>query len=293
MLPGMNRCTIVVALAFCLAAAAPAHADLKDDSKAAASDAKAAAVHLKDGATAVAHVVVSYTHDTDAAANAALKVIRVAGEITVATGNRVRRSIAFGTHAGTYAGTSFGAGNQLVTGVTFGMALYQFDVPSILDIDKLLQAQLEIAIKAEAARIVAEGGIPDLEAIARNAYMNLKEDIMGKIRPRTLEEPKLGVIIEGVAQTQPGDVMGGNAMGARVSVTYGVGPISLGLGGGFLRGDGNTAAYAGPNLSLRLTPWGKSWTPVIDLYARGDVGFDEGERHYVVTVGGRMLLDLI
>lgn len=286
MLPGMNRTTIVVALGCCLVAAAPAFADLKDD-------AKSVAVGLKDGATAAANVVVSYKADADAAAKVAVKVIGTAGEVTAATGNRVRRSIAFGTHAGTYAGTSFGARNQLVTGVTFGMALYQFDVPSILDLDKLLQAELEIVIKSEASRILAAGGIPDLEAIARTAYANLKENIMGKIRPRTLEKPKLGVIIEGIAQAQPGDVMGGNAMGARASITYGVGPISLGLGGGFLRGDENTTAYAGPSLSLRLTPWGKSWTPVIDLYARGDVGFDEGERHYLVTVGGRMLLDLI
>lgn len=283
MSPVLNRISIV---ALCLASAAPAYADLKDD-------AKGVAIEIKDGATAAVDVVVSYKNDTDAAAKVAWKVIGIAGEVTAATGNRVRRSIAFGTHVGTYAGTSFGPGNELVTGVTFGMALYQFDVPSILDIDKLLQAQLEIIIKSESSRIIAEGGIPDLEAIARSAYGNLKEDIMGKIRPRTLEEPKLGVIIEGIAQAQPGDVMGGNAMGARASVTYGVGPISLGLGAGFLRGDGNTAAYAGPNLSLRLTPWGTSWTPVIDLYARGDVGFDEGERHYVVTVGGRMLLDLI
>jgi hypothetical protein len=262
----MNRTTIVVALACTIAAAAPASADFKDDAKAAAKTAvKYGEVAAKYGA--------------------------IAGEITVATGNRVRRSIAFGPHAGTYVGSTFGTGNELVTGVTWGMALYTFKIPTILDIDKLLQAQLEIAIRDEATRIIAEGGTPDLEAIGRKAYANLKEDIMGKIRPRILERPKLGVIVEGIAQLQPR-----NAIGARLSATYGIGPISLGLGGGFLRGDGNTTAFVGPEVSLRLTPWGKSWTPVIDVYLRADTVFDvfdDRERAYVATLGGRMLLDLI
>jgi hypothetical protein len=254
MLPGMNRNTIAVAIACSLASAAPASAD------------------------------VDYA---EVAAKAEM-VVSTGAKVGIATVNRVRRSIAFGPHAGTYAGVAIVPNSQLVSGITFGMALYTFDIPTILDIDKLLKAQLEIAIRAEASRIIAEGGKPDIEAIARTAYANLKEDIMGKIQQRTLEKPKLGVILEGMAQLQPG-----NAMGARLSVTKGIGPVSLGLGAYFLRGGGNTAAFVGPDLSLRLTPWGKSWTPVIDIYARLDVGFDEGERPYVVTVGGRMLLDLI
>lgn len=254
MIPGMNRNSIAVAIACSLASAAPASAE----------------VDL-----------------AEVAAKAEL-VARTSAKVGFAAVNRVRRSIAFGPHAGAYAGAAIVPNGQLVSGITFGIALYTFDIPSILDINKLLQAQLEIAIKAEASRIIAEGGTPDLEAIARAAYENLKDDIMGKIRPRTLEKPKLGVIAEGIAQMQPG-----NAVGARLSLTYGIGPASLGLGAYFLRGGGNTTAYVGPDLSVRLTPWGKSWTPVIDLYARLDVGFDEGERPYVFTVGGRMLLDLI
>lgn len=254
MLPGMNRNTITVAIACTLASAAPASADVDP---------------------------------AEVAAKAEL-VLKTSARVSFAAINRVRRSIAFGPHAGTYVGTSIVPTSQLVSGITFGIALYTFDIPTILDIDKLLKAQLEIAIRAEASRVLAEGGVPDLEAIARTAYENIKDDIMGKIRPKTLEKPKLGVILEGMAQLQPG-----NAMGARLSVTYGIGPMSLGLGAYVLRGGGNTAAYVGPDLSVRLTPWGKSWTPVIDLYARLDVGFDEGERPYLFTVGGRMLLDLI
>ncbi|MBA3451619.1 MAG: hypothetical protein H0T42_00825 [Deltaproteobacteria bacterium] len=277
----MTRNTIAVALACTIAAAAPAHADFKEDAKAAAGG-------LKDKAKAAVDAVVSYKDDADAAAKVAVKIIGIAGDVTAAAGNRVRRSIAFGPHAGTFAGTSFGADTHLVSAVTFGLAFYTFDIPTILDLDKLLQTQLEIAIKAEAAQITAKGGIPDFEEIGRTAYATLKEDIMGKIRPRTFEKPKLGVIVEGIAQLEPG-----NAMGARAIVSYGIGPIALGLGGGFTRGDSNTIAYAGADISLRLTPWGTSRTPVIDLYLRVDSAFDEGEREYVMTVGGRMLLDLI
>lgn len=236
--------TTFAALLVALACAAPAHADIGD---------------YKDDAIAVA---------------------KVGGQVTIATANRVRRSIAFGTHVGTYTGTA--------TGVTWGMALYTFDIPSILDIQKMLQSQVQHIVKEEVKRIVAEGGVPDVEAIARKAYEDLKDDIMGAVRPRTLEKPKFGVILEGIAQFQPV-----NAMGARLSATYGVGPISLGLGGGFLRGEMNTSAFVGPEVSLRLTPWGKHRTPVLDVYVRGDVGFDEGDHPFAVTVGGRALLDLI
>ena len=254
MLPGMNRNTIAVAIACTVASAAPASADI----------------------------------DYAEVSAKAEQAISTGAKISFATTNRIRRSIAFGPQVGTYTGLSIVPSSDLVGGITFGMALYTFDIPTILDIQELLKAQLEIAIKAEASRIIAEGGTPDLEAIARTEYANLKEDIMGKITQKTLEKPKLGVILEGMYQYQPG-----NALGARLSVTYGIGPVSLGLGAYFLRGGGNSAAYVGPDLSLRMTPWGKAWTPVIDIYARLDVGFDEGERPYVFTVGGRMLLDLI
>jgi hypothetical protein len=250
----MNRVTVVVTVACALATASPAAADV--DYAAYAAKAEIAA--------------------------------RAGAKFSFAAVNRVRRSIALGPLLGVYGGTSIVPTQDFGSGVTFGMALYTFHIPSILDIDKLLEEQLEVAVKAEAARIVAEGGVPDFKAIAKKAYESLKEDLVGKIHPRTLEKPKLGIVIEGVAQFKPG-----NALGARLSLMYGVGPASLGLGAGFLRGGNNTSAYVGPELSVRLTPIGKSWTPVFDLYARFDIGFDEGERPYLITVGGRALLDLI
>jgi len=248
----MNRTTTAVLVALACATAAPAHADIRD-----------------------------YKND-------AIAVARVGADVTFATANRVRRSIAFGTHVGTYTGMAISPLANFATGVTFGMALYTFDIPSILDIQKLLQSQVEHLVKEEVRRIVAEGRVPDVEAIARKAWADLKEDIIGQVRPRTLEKPKYGLILEGIVQFQPY-----NAMGARLSATYGVGPISLGLGGSFLRGEMNTTAFVGPEISLRLTPTGVYRTPVFDLYLRADLGFDEGDRPYVITVGGRALLDLI
>jgi len=250
-MPSRTTCTALFVALAC-ATAAPAHADIGD---------------YKDDAIAVA---------------------RIGADVSFATANRVRRSIAFGTHVGTYTGMAISPSADFATGVTFGMALYTFDIPSILDIQKLLLSQVEHLVKEEVKRIVAEGGVPDLEAIARKAWADLKDDIMGALRPRTLEKPKYGMVVEGIAQFQPV-----NAMGARLTLTYGIGPISLGLGGSFLRGEMNTTAFVGPEVSLRLTPTGVHRTPVFDLYLRADLGFDEGDRPYVVTVGGRALLDLI
>lgn len=207
-----------------------------------------------------------------------------AAQIGVGVFNRTRRAIAIGPHAGGYVGTSLDP-NEMVGGVTFGLALYTFNIPTVFDLQELIQERVKIAAQNEAKRILAEGGQPDMEAIGRKLYEDIKAEIMGEeIKPRTLERPKRGVILEGIIQTTP--VSG---YGTRLSVTHGIKPVSLGLAVTYLRSSGTNLVYLGPDLSLRLTPVGRSRTPVFDLYVRGDYGFGDP---FLITLGGRALLDL-
>ena len=73
----------------------------------------------------------------------------------------MRRATAFGTHVGSYTGMAMGSSAELAMGVTFGMALYTFDIPSVLDIDKLLIGQVQRIVRDEVARITSEGGVPE------------------------------------------------------------------------------------------------------------------------------------
>jgi hypothetical protein len=227
-------------------------------------------------ASLLASVTPAYA-DYQADANAA-------AQIGVGVLDRTRRGIAIGPHAGGYVGTSLDP-SQAVGGVTFGLALYTFELPTVFDLQELIQERVKIAAQNEAKRIIAEGGQPDMEAIGRKLYEDIKAEIMGEeIKPRTLERPKRGVILEGVIQTTPV-----NGYGARLSVTQGLKLVSLGLAVTYLRSNGSNLVYLGPDVSLRLTPIGRSRTPVFDLYVRADYGFGDP---FLITLGGRALLDL-
>ena len=210
-----------------------------------------------------------------------------AAQVGIGIANRTRRAIAVGPHVGGYVGSTLRP-SEMVGGVTFGLALYTFEIPTVFDLQDLIQERVKIAAENEAKRIIAEGGRPDMEAIERKLYADIKAELIGEeIKPRTLERPARGVIVEGIVQTTPATGYGG-----RLEVTQGFKAVSVGLAASFIRSSGNTTFFVGPDVSLRLTPFGTSWTPVFDLYVRGDLGFDDGEHPFVIALGGRALLDL-
>ena len=69
--------------------------------------------------------------------------------------------------------------------------------------------------------------------------------------------------------------------------------MSFGVGGGYQRTSGTSIWLVGGELSVHLTPIGKSWTPVVDGFVRGDVAFASGDQTVLFLLGARLTLDLL
>lgn len=79
----------------------------------------------------------------------------------------------------------------------------------------------------------------------------------------------------------------------RLGVSKGIGPASLGLGTGIGRAGGDTIPFLGLELSVRATPIGVHRTPVVEVYARADLGFADAGRTGTFLGGLRVVLDLL
>ncbi len=204
--------------------------------------------------------------------------------------DRTRRAIAIGPHVGYAAGNDFDGHG--VYGVSFGLGLYTFDVPSAFDLQEIVAARIRARVMEHVKKVVASGGVAptDLSEIARNVAADVKAELLGeKInRRRTFEKPRWKLLLEGTVLM---DSIGG--FHTRLVVGKGVGKLSYGLGIGALRANSNTVAFIGPEIALHMTPLGQLRTPVIDLFVRGELGFDGGKTPFVGWVGLRALVDLL
>ena len=202
---------------------------------------------------------------------------------------QTRRAIAVGPHVGGYGGVTLSPDDS-IGGISFGIALYTFDVPTVLDLQEMVKRQIELRFKErlEAAKASGRLDVEPKQLLAEVAE-SVRRELVAEGRSRkTLERPSRGFVIEGLRQLAPVE-----AWGARLGVTQGLGPISIGFGASVLRGGGDTMAFLGPDLSLRLTPTGDLRTPVIDLFLRAEYGVIDGENPIAITAGGRLLLDLL
>lgn len=218
-----------------------------------------------------------------------------ARKVAVGTLDRTRRAIAIGPHVGGLGGASLDG--DAVSGVSFGLALYTFDIPSALDLQELVAARVRARVQARVKEIVAAGGAPptpaELATMAREVAAEVVAEVSGPIHRRTLETPRFGLTLEGLVYHGNGFEPAGGGFGARVGVSKGVKKVSVGLSATVVRAGGDTRALLGAEVGVRLTPIGLARTPVAELYVRGDVGFDEGDHPVMIVGGGRLLLDLL
>ncbi len=202
---------------------------------------------------------------------------------------RLRRGIAIGPFVGGVVGRDFALQGSTVAGIAYGIGLYTFRYPSILDLPRLVSERLQQRVLDRVKAIVASGGTPpdDLGAIAREVADDVYRELFGDLNPRKLlAKPGFGALLEGISRFEPGDTQ------LRLGLSYGVGPVSLGGGTGVRLGGGSVSGFAGLELSLRLTPWGDFRTPVLDIHSRFDVGF-AGDDSRTLLIGTRLLLDLL
>jgi len=239
---------------------------------------------LDDAAHVTADLGAEDERIADAIAVAKPAIAAAAVAIAKQAASNNSRAVATGLTMGYYGGATVSPGRTAVHGMAFGLAVYTFKRSSVgVGVEDILEARLKAAIEAEAERILARGGTPVFMLIARQLVGQIKEELLGEVAPPALlQRPSRALIVEALIQVAP--VFGG---GLRLGATQGIGPISVGLGAGFLRSQGETVPFVGADLSLRLTP---APTAVFDGFARFDVGFAENDRTLTVIGGVRMFI---
>lgn len=233
-------------------------------------------------ALTVAAMAIAPAHaDTSAEATAV-------GDFAIGSVQRVRRAFVIGPHVGGFGGIAVDGGDAL-HGVTFGLALYAFKITTVLDLRELVVETVRQRVRERVADIVAAGGTAptDLSELAREVAAEVKAEIAGRPPPRrTLERPRFGAVLEGAIRTSPG-----GGFQTRLVISKGVGRASIGVALAVQRASGDTDVVPGLEASLRLTPLGQAWTPVAELYLRGDVAI--ADRLPIALIGGvRATLDL-
>ncbi len=209
-------------------------------------------------------------------------------ELTVGTTQRLRRGLAIGPQIGGFVGVDTSSGD-LVHGVSFGVGLYAFKVPSVLDLQDRLVAEVRRRVKARMAELVMTGltSPADLKQVVRDIATEVKAELLGRPRRHTLEPPRFGALLEGTVLTSSG-----GGFQTRLVVSKGIGKVSLGLALAVQHAASATRFVPGLEASLRLTPFGVARTPVFELYLRGDVVVDSAHP-VAILVGGRATLDLL
>lgn len=199
--------------------------------------------------------------------------------------DRFRRSIAIGPHVGGIIG--FDTDGNNANGFSAGFALYTFDI-KVFDIQRMVAEAIRERVKERVKEIIAGGGVApaDLGEIARQVAADVKAELLGqRMSRKTIEKPQWKVLFEYLHFV--------DANGARAGVSKGVKNLSFGLGLGGLRGGGETIIIVGAEMSLHLTPIGRSRTPVVDLFLRADLPLKGPNSELILLGGGRLLLDIL
>jgi hypothetical protein len=206
--------------------------------------------------------------------------------------DRTRRGIAIGPEVG-YAGGSDLDGHGM-QGVSFGIGLYTFDVPTAFDLQGIIAAKIRARVEDRVKQIVASGGAPpaDLGVLAQEVTADVKAEVMGQKveRRHAFEKPAWKVVLEGTKL-----VSAGGGFQTRFVVGKGIRHTSYGLGVAVQRANSDTAVFLGPEIAFHLTPIGEQRTPVLDLLVRGELGLGSSasDRPFVIAVGARVLVDLL
>ncbi len=212
---------------------------------------------------------------------------KVAEALARATVGRARRAIAIGPHVG---GAALIDAKDSASGggVTFGLGLYTFDVPTGFELKEVIKER----VKAELAAAVSSGQMPDIDELIRGIVDKVVADVLdGAYGSQTFPKPLFTFLLEG--QKNFGDVEG---FQLRALFAYGVfSKLSAGLSiaGSFPAADGaKNNLIVAPELGFRMTPIGKHRTPVFDLFARFDIGV-RSPQAMNATLGVRVLFDVL
>lgn len=204
---------------------------------------------------------------------------------------RIRRSVAFGPLVGA-SGHYLVAPEQVDGGVSFGLGLYLFDVPTTFAVDKIILDRAKRELAARLKVLADEGRAPtgdDLKALARKIYQEARDEILGR-NPRqdkTLESPRFGFVVEGQR------LFRSEAWQARIAPSLGISVLSIGPTL-TLHAGARTTGLVGGEISVRLLPDDGPRSKVIELFGRAE--FPLGHKELVgshLGAGARLLFDVI
>lgn len=202
---------------------------------------------------------------------------------------RARRSVALGPFVG-ITGVG-GGGRDLDSALSFGVGISRFDIsiaPDRAEIEGVLKERFKTLFKEklkEALRGSLNGNNVDPKQIAKDAWTDVLEAYIEGRKHRMLEAPGFRIHLEGTR------IFAAEAWQARGTVGTGVSGFSLALSFGGEFGDDNFA-FIGLEATKPLV-FGNARTPVVDIMARVDRGFGEAHNDASVSLGARLLLDIL
>lgn len=202
---------------------------------------------------------------------------------------RARRSIALGPFVGV-TGVG-GGGRDLDSALSFGVGISRFDIPIAPDraeIEGVLKERFKTLFK-EKLKEALQGNLNadnvDPKQIAKDAWNDVLAAYIEGRKHRILEDPGFRIHLEGTR------IFAAEAWQARGSVGTGVSGFSFALSFGGEFGDDNFA-FIGLEATKPLV-FGNARTPVVDIMARVDRGFGEAHDDVSVSLGARLLLDIL
>lgn len=210
--------------------------------------------------------------------------------------HRVRRAIAFGPRGGLAGSYSPSAGRGELS-VSLGLAVEVFKGPILPDADELrafLVEGLQARILAVARDLAARGGAPPgedvLRAYGKEILAAVHADASNRMAAphRWFPRPFLGLAVEAAGRT------GAEGLELRLTVSFGVGPVSVGPTAAFHSDKDDPGVLVGVEVASHLVPRKNLRSPVLDLFLRLELAAKENPTtSHQGSLGLRFLFDLI
>jgi len=205
---------------------------------------------------------------------------------------RLRRAFALGPFVGLAPGMSFDdPGFDLR--LSFGLALVHFSVPVLPSPDRIREIvhdRLREAVLQQVLVRRAQGQEPseaDLEQIAREAWAEIRAELLLEYRPRRFEKPSFSVLLE-VER-----LFLAPAWEVGFTLGFGIGPVFL-RAGPVLHIHSGVDLYTAVELSVPMLLGDGPASPVVEAFLRGDIATTGRDaRADRAFLGVRFLLDII
>ena len=207
---------------------------------------------------------------------------------------RARRAFALGPYVGVAPGLAFDDNKTVDVSLSAGLGLYKYDVPigpSMAQLKDAIKDRFLAVVKDKIKAFIKTGQKPgkgDIERFVKEAWEEVKNELMLAYRPSHFEKPGFSVALEGLYLF--------SAKEWDVRVQFGLGVSAIYLAAGLSLHGGNGVALVIPvEISKPLLLTRSVRAPTVHFFARADIaatgrGVVVDDR---IFVGARFALDVI